>query len=176
METLIALSIFTVSVLGLMSVLSAGVSDTTYAKKKITATYLAQEGAEYIRNIRDTYTLYSATGQAGWDAFNGKVTGAGCHQPSGCYFDDRDLNYDNQVQPITGIAMTECAGSCPSLLYDSGTGKYNYAIGADSGFIRKIQVLIISGNETKVSSSTYWTQNSGTYQITLSESLFNWVE
>lgn len=69
-ETLVAISIFTVSILGMMSVLASGISNTNYAKQKITAEYLAQEGIEYVRNTRDTNMLYNAGGsQAGWIAF-----------------------------------------------------------------------------------------------------------
>ena len=177
-ETLIALAVFSVSILGLMSVLSQGISDTNYAKKKNTATYLAQEGIEYIRNIRDTYVLYSTDGPTGWSAFNTKMTEspALCQEASGCYFDDQDLNYDNQEQPIAGIFMIACGATCAPLLYDSTTGKYNYVTGENSGFTRKIQVTLINTNETQVSSTVSWTQKSGTYQMTFYENLFNWVE
>lgn len=177
-ETLVALAIFSVSILGLMSVLSQGISDTSYAKRKNIAAYLAQEGIEYMRNIRDTYVLYSEDGSIGWDVFKTKLISspAKCHLDNGCYFDDQDLNYNNQVQPITGIYMIECGVTCASLLYDSDTGKYNYITGDNSGFIRKIQVDLISGNELKISSTVFWTQGSGTYQMTFSENLFRWVE
>lgn len=65
-ETLVAISIFTMSILGLMSILASGISDINYAKNKITAAYIAQDGIEYIRNMRDTYVLYSVNG---WDNF-----------------------------------------------------------------------------------------------------------
>ncbi len=177
-ETLVALSIFSVSILGLMSVLAQGISDTNYTKKKNTAIYLAQEGIEYIRNIRDTYVLYFASGPVGWTAFNTKMIepAASCDESNGCYFDDQDLDYSNTTQPITGIYMIACGSTCAHLLYDPITGKYNYLLGNDLGFIRKIQVVTINSNETKVLSTVSWTQGSGTYQITFSESLFNWVE
>lgn len=57
-ETLVAISIFTVSLIGIMSVLASGISDTNYAKQKMIAGYLAQEGIECIRNTRDNYILY----------------------------------------------------------------------------------------------------------------------
>ncbi|MBU0999179.1 type II secretion system GspH family protein [Patescibacteria group bacterium] len=57
-ETLVAISIFSVSLLGLMSILASSISDTNYTKKKIAAEYLAQEGIECVRNVRDTYVLY----------------------------------------------------------------------------------------------------------------------
>ena len=50
-ETLVAISIFTISILGMLSVLASSIANTTYAKQKMVATYLAQEGIEYIRNI-----------------------------------------------------------------------------------------------------------------------------
>ena len=180
-ETLIALSIFTLSVLALMFVSSQGISDTASAKNKIIATYLAQEGIEYMRNMRDTYILYSASSSAGFSAFNTKLTAptALCDQPdhpNGCYFDNQNLNYSDETMPITDTPMTACASSCPILLYDSATGKYNYATGDTSDFIRRIQSIQLNANETKVFVTVYWIQGSGTAHITFSESLFNWLE
>lgn len=68
-ETLVALSIFTMSILGLMSVLSSGISDTNYVKQKMAAGYIAQEGIECMRNVRDSYTLYSVTTGLTWQDF-----------------------------------------------------------------------------------------------------------
>jgi Tfp pilus assembly protein PilV len=58
-ETLVAVSIFSLSILSLMAVLAQGISDTNYAKQRIIAAYLAQEGIEYVRNMRDTYVLFA---------------------------------------------------------------------------------------------------------------------
>ncbi len=69
-ETLVSLSIFSVSVILFMSVLGSGITDTNYAKQKIVAGYLAQEGIEYMRNMRDNNVLYDPMGpQHGWDTF-----------------------------------------------------------------------------------------------------------
>lgn len=68
-ETLVAISIFTVSILGLMLVLASGISNINYAKNKITASYLAQEGIEYVRNMRDTDGLYTDITHKTWDTF-----------------------------------------------------------------------------------------------------------
>ncbi len=69
-ETLVAISIFTMSILGLMSVLASSISNTNYAKQKMAATYLAQEGIEYARNMRDTNVLSDTTStQHGWETF-----------------------------------------------------------------------------------------------------------
>lgn len=177
-ETLIAISIFTVSILSLLVVLSQSISRTNYAKTKVVASFLAEEGVEYIRNMRDTYVLYSATTQAGWDAFNSKLTTNSCEAADGCYFNADNLIYSDTTQPMIDIIFSACSSAtCPNgiLLYDPATGKYGFS-GVSSGYSRKITVNIISANETEVFSTVYWTQGSGTYNIVFSESLFNWVE
>jgi|SRR3989344_741719 len=179
-ETLLALAIFTISVVALMAVLSEGVADTSYAKKKLIAVYLAQEGVEYIRNMRDTFVLYDAGGaQAGWTVFNNNLTDASaCQGVNGCYFGDLNAaDFSDTTQPMIGIVVTACGTNCPTMLYDATTGKYNYTTGASSGYIRKIWITPANPtNETKVVSKVSWTQGSGTYNITFSENLFNWVE
>jgi type II secretory pathway pseudopilin PulG len=176
-ETLVAVSIFTMSILGLLSILSQGISDTGYAKKKMVAAYLAQEGIEYIRNMRDTFVLYDATdAPTGWASFKNKLLSSSCQLSNGCYFNDGSLNYGNPSQPMAGITLTACGGSCSPLLYDGSTGKYGYVSGTNSGFIRKIQINPINTDEIRVFSTITWTQGSGSHDITFSEDLFNWVE
>lgn len=176
-ETLVAVSIFTISILGLLVVLSQGISNTNYAKTKIIASYLAQEGVEYIRNMRDTYVLYDlADSQTGWNTFNARLLSASCQASNGCYFDDQGLDFTDPDQPMTGITVAICGGSCPELKYDSTTGKYGYASGANSGYTRKIKITQVSADEMKVFSTVFWKQGSGNYNMIFSESLFNWIE
>lgn len=178
-ETLVAISIFTLSILALLAVLTQGISNTGYAKKKLIASYLAQEGVEHMRNMRDTYVLYTGTSQAGWDAFKAKLSNNSCtNLPDGCYFNADNLNYSDPTQPMIDITLTACSATmCPNgaLSYNSATGKYGFS-GVSSGYSRKITASTVSANETKVFSTVYWTQGSGNYNMVFSESLFNWVE
>jgi len=175
-ETLVAISIFTVSVLAMISVLSDGIADTNYAKKKVTSVYLAQEGIETIRNMRDTYMLFSLPASKWTDFVNKTSACTGGAGANGCYFDDWNLDYNNPTQPITNIPLTACGANCPTLLYDSSTGRYNYFTGVNSGFIRKIKVRNIDANSMEVTVTIFWTQQSGTYQLALEEHLINWTE
>ena len=190
-ETLVSISIFTTSILALLAILSGGIANTGYAKKKIIASYLAQEGIEYMRNMRDTFALYNAGGaQIGWEAFNTKVSGGiypsgnsvctqggGNSSSNGCYFDNQNLNYSNNSQPMAGIDVIACGVSCSELKYYNVTGEYDYSFsGANSGYTRKIRVMQVNANESKIFSTVSWVQGSGTHSITLSESLFNWIE
>ncbi|KKR43685.1 MAG: hypothetical protein UU10_C0015G0025 [Parcubacteria group bacterium GW2011_GWF1_40_6] len=162
-ETLVAISIFTVSMLGLMAVLSQGISDTNYAKRKIIAEYLAQEGIEYVRNMRDTYVLYTIPG--GWDAFKPKLSP--CGSTSECGFDNTLLSPDVFV----------CATHDEQCKLYEDNGNYNTnSLGDDSGFVRTIHTDRISDDEIKVFSTVSWMQGSGERSVTFSENLFNWAE
>jgi prepilin-type N-terminal cleavage/methylation domain-containing protein len=175
-ETLVAISIFAVSILGILVALSQGLVDNGYAKKKVVAAYLAQEGIEYVRNLRDTYMIYGGNPQTSWDTFKSRLTQApaSCDGASGCYFNPSGINYSDQSQPIIDMSITGCSGSCPVLLYSNGA--YSYSAGIDSGYRRKISVVQENADEIKVISTVSWTQGSGTYSVVFSDSLFNWIE
>lgn len=90
-ETLVAISIFSTSILALIVVLGQGIANTNYAKTKIMATYLAQEGIEYIRNMRDTGVLYDTGGpQVGWDNFKSNLVS--CYAVVGCNIKNLNAN------------------------------------------------------------------------------------
>jgi len=171
-ETLVAVSIFAVSILALMSVLAQGISNTNYAKQKMIATYLAQEGIEYIRNMRDTHVLYSTNGD--WGSFTNKF--------SSCKLTNNGCGIDNSF-PITDsqfIFQCSSSGKKCNLYINTNNGSYSAdpTSGDDSGFIRKIQMDKIGNgdHEVKIYSTVSWTQGSGDYQITFSENLFDWVD
>jgi type II secretory pathway pseudopilin PulG len=63
-ETLFAVLIFSASLIALMAIAGRGISATLMARDQGTASYLAQEGLEVVRNMRDTNTL----GGGAWDA------------------------------------------------------------------------------------------------------------
>lgn len=176
-ETLVAVSIFSVSVLALMVVLSNSIIATSYAKKKIIAAYLAQEGIEYLRNMRDTYVLYQTSTSDGWSDFKTKIVPCDGAETNGCYFDDQTLDFFNPTRPITDIIITECATeTCPYLLHDPVGGRYNYLTGAETDFSRKIIITNISEDEIEIVSTVSWLQGSGKYEIAFSENLFNWTK
>jgi len=178
-ETLVAVAIFSVALVALLTSLGRGIADISYAKNKTTAEYLAQEGIEYIRNMRDTYVLYNVGGaQVGWDTFRAKVGATNdtiCARANkyGCYLPDLDFNNSSA---ITNITPTDCGAPCLYLRYNPANGAYNYSAGLNSIFSRKIVVTQTNTNELKILSTVSWTQGSGSKSTTLSESLFNWVE
>lgn len=167
METLVAISIFSMSILGLMSVLAQGISNINYAKQRMVAEYLAQEGIEYVRNMRDTYTLYDAvSGQEGWNDFKTKF--APCIATT--------CGLDMEVDALDAGAVFQCPpGSCDLYLLGAayGTGTYG---GTNSGFRRRIQIAQTTADEMEVYVRVDWTQGAGNKEVLVSETIFNWVE
>ncbi|MBI2630786.1 hypothetical protein HYW73_01030 [Candidatus Nomurabacteria bacterium] len=164
-ETLVSVSVFTVSILGLLVVLSQGIANTGYAKKKLTASYLAQEGIEYIRNMRDTYVLYTGVPGNSWSGFKSKLASCNPSPRNGCGFDT--------VFPHNVFV---CNNPNDCKLYVNNGGYDTNGSGTDSGFVREIWMTPVGSNEVKIFSTVLWTQGSGSYSITFSESLFNWIE
>ncbi|MEI6281068.1 MAG: prepilin-type N-terminal cleavage/methylation domain-containing protein [bacterium] len=179
-ETLVAVSIFSLSILALLVVLTQGIANNNYAKKKIIAGYLAQEGIEYIRNMRDTFVLYpdNADTPTGWVDFKAYLVAASCDIGAGCYYNADTLFSIAPPKPIAKTPFYPCVVSCPNIMYKDDSGEYGYSIGslsADSGYSRKIEVRIIGENEVEIFSTVSWAQGSGTYSMTFSEDLFNWI-
>jgi hypothetical protein len=158
--------------LGILSVLASGISNTTYAKNKIIAGYLAQEGIEYIRNMRDTCVISDQIN--GWSNFNSKL--------SSCLGSSASCSFDNTKNPSFSSVFSAC-GSSPytsCLLYLSN-GNYNIdnigGTGVNSGFIRKVWMTTTSNSdEVRIFSEVDWKQGSGNYSVTFSDNLYNWMQ
>jgi type II secretory pathway pseudopilin PulG len=182
-ETLVAVSIFSVALIGMMAVIASSMAHTSYAKRKITAAYLAQEGIEYIKNMRDTYVLDENL--KGWgtpsleESFMQRVFGCEMNNnnnnKNGCGIDiSKSMNQGNFLFKCNN-ASDKCdlyVSDGKYRTYPSGTA----AVGTDSGFIRRIWREPVNDNEIKIFSSVEWKQGSGNYSITFSENLFNWIK
>jgi prepilin-type N-terminal cleavage/methylation domain-containing protein len=181
-ETLIAISIFSMSVVGLMTVLARGISDTNYAKHRITASYLAEEGIEYIKNMRDTYVLNDPTSASdGWDKFLVKINNNNCRDIDlGCKFDDnKTLDFTSLEDP--NFIFSSCGNTVDcSLYYYEDNGKYSYSqngSGVNSGFTRVIYIPVLDlAKEVVVYSTVSWSKGSTQYKITFSNNLLKWKE
>jgi len=161
-ETLVALAIFTTSITVLISVTGSGVANVNYAKNKFVASYLAQEGVEMVRNIRDNAWLTG--GPTGWSTFLTSTTPGvlDCISATGC-----------TIEPTT-LQVAACSAPCPNLNYDT-QGFYTAGSGTPTLFTRKIEIDdSLSADEIKVTSTVSWNQGAIPYSASYSESLLNW--
>ncbi len=167
-ETLVAISIFSLSILSVMAFMSQSPVDTRYAENKMRAAYLAQEGIEYLRNIRDNYMLFTSSSSLTWSNFVSKVSS--CAVGSECGV--------NVSLPPTDPNSVFLCSSDPNQckLYVDGGNYNNGAIGVDSGLVRKISVQSINQNEMEIFSTVSFNISGKSYSVTFSEVLFNWAE
>ncbi|MBP9802925.1 MAG: prepilin-type N-terminal cleavage/methylation domain-containing protein [Candidatus Pacebacteria bacterium] len=180
-ETLVAISIFTIALIGMLNITGGTISDTNYAKDKLVANYLASEGIEYIRNLRDTYNLYEANG---WDGFLSHIKVCKVENKTGCYINPRNIDFNNQTQPMKSLEVNECAGGvCPNLYYepDLAIYKYNYISGNLTSFSRKIFIeelptQNLQDKEIKVTSTVSFVAGRRSSSVTFTTYLKNWNE
>lgn len=172
-ETLVALAIFTFSIVGLIVITSQGIADTNFAKNKFVASYLAQEGIEIVRNVRDSGAL---TGAAWEDTFQqNALAGLGAcfvsAQSTGC-----DIDADT-------FAIDSCSAAsrngCGPLRYDAATGAYILnSVNVDvleSSFSRVIALRTISANEVEITSTVSWRQGTTSKNVTVVATLADWI-
>ncbi len=89
-EALVAITILLLAIAGPMTIASQGLKLSTDAREQMTAFYIAQEGVELVRAIRDTNALESYQGPAAHDWVENipaACTGAGSGNNLGCGID-----------------------------------------------------------------------------------------
>ena len=169
-ETLVAVMIFTSSVLALIAILSTSLSTIVHTKQKLVGTYLAQEGIEYIRNMRDSYVIYEKD-DTGWASFKDKISL--CITPNYCGID----NLEPPRKEKFTFACDSPSFSLCKLYIEKGnynSDKNGIPKGTDSGFTRKIEIENITNDEIKIISTVLWKSGSSDKSISFSENLFNW--
>lgn len=180
LETLIAITILLLSVVGPMTIASKGLLAATYARDEISAFYLGQEAVEYIRNARETNYLVDCYGAdttlcADKTAWLEGLTE--CISVDGCYIDVKQPFRQDSGNTFNADAIVPCPEEgCPVLRF--GDGVYDYDPGSDSSkYTRKISITSISSNEVKVEIAVSWYAGSlisSVKTFTIRENLFNW--
>jgi len=126
-ELVISILILSVAVIAVSSAFFVMTILTSDAADRLTATYLAQEGMEIARNMRDENWLKMDANPAGstWDS------GLDC--ANGCQADYKTGTND-------ALVMSPWSGSGTYLRIDPLNGFYNYTGGEDTKFKRKITI------------------------------------
>lgn len=157
-ELIIAIAVLSFGILGTYEAFYAIFSRNQNVSIRFSAVYLAQEGMEIIRNLRDKNFITGADWSAGL---------LDCE--TGCQADYKTgtaaQSAANQIQPY----------SDSNFLKISGDGFYGYDIGSDSIFKRKITINKISGTEIlKVSSRVMWDYRGEQFNFTVDGYIYNW--
>lgn len=168
-EVLIALTIFSIAVAGIVTVSVQGGVNITNVRNRTIAKYLAEEGIELMRGVRDTNVVASTVPATGWGNFITLVTSTANCTSSPCDVD----------ATVPGSIIT-CTTTCPVLAYNESTGYYNHQpIGGStsnrvSPFTRNLVITSVSSDEIEVVSTVSWREGNNQQSIIMRESMFNW--
>lgn len=161
-ETLVAITILLVAIVGPMSAISSSLSQMSLARDQMTAINLAQEGIEAVRQKRDSNVLEVIAGVPGSNWM-------------------KDLNqphYTIDGGGAFGVAVDFCPGSCDlqPVFTDVATGFYRQEAGTlATQFFRKVSITGGGTIERKIISTVEWQRGSAWQEVVISESLFNWT-
>jgi prepilin-type N-terminal cleavage/methylation domain-containing protein len=161
-ETLVAISILMISIVGPMYSIYRALQATYISRDELAATGLAQEGAEYVRNVRDSNYLATLGGTATpW-----LQNLSNCQTINGCTV-DTFTRYSSTPQA--------CSTVCTPLYINVG-GQYTQQVGGTkTHFTRTVTITNPTSIEAIVNVKVSWITNHVTYSVIVNEHLYNWL-
>lgn len=151
-EVSVAIFLITIGVGGAITLVNQTIAFFQVTSSQLVATYLAQEGLEIVKNIRDTNLLKIHKGAGGVNWSDGLL---GC--ALGCEGDYND---------------SALASSTERYLKIDG-GFYNYDSGQESGFKREI-FIVPDSDILEVLVKVSWQERGRSYQVSIQENLYKW--
>ena len=152
MESLVAISIVLVSVVGPLTIISKTLSYARFARDEITAFYLAQDAVEFVHNAKDNNII---AGNAWLLGLSQCISGV-------C-----------DVDSVAGEVLS-CGGSCAPLKL-SASGVYGHTNGQNTAFVREISITEISENrEATVAVTIRWGEEILRRSFSIREHVFSW--
>ena len=184
-ETLVATMILTVALIPLLTLITNSIFSAKIAGDQLTATYLAQEAIDHIRNDRDT----NAFQVLNWDNFlsrygydtSGTSNNTKCFTTNGCQLEASIFDYPSTNIKLCGSSVPSWGSiTCDQFNYDkNGTNgtyyNYNSGNGVLSNFKRKITMDTGFGKDEIVVTVLVEWKNGNTFMSKkLQTSLLNW--
>jgi len=161
-ESLVAIAILTAVIIGVTSAVQRGLSSYIFSKDQIVAFYLAQEGFEGLRNVRDENRLNNRD----W------LTAIAQNSSDPCYYGNACTN-----SPVESSVLTPCIGigACPILRQDTSTKFFGYnGSWPETIYVREITLGVVSATEVTVTVKVTWNKGGVTRVFKARENLFNW--
>ena len=145
-ETLVGAVILATVILGPVTFLATSFTKVDASEDRLSALYLAQEGLELTRRVRDNNIL------------------AGNNWNQGLTDGNYEIDYNSPLTSYAGL----------SLRYDATNGLYSYDSGATTKYTRKITIANIAADQMRITSHMDWVDKSGAKSAELQEVLYNW--
>lgn len=190
-ETVVALGVILGALFGPVSLIVRGIYSFSYAKNKLMAVNLAQEGIELARMVRENNQI-CLKDAPGWSAGHDWKTDFDGSSGSSMVGTGRRVDATDMISYVCGgnmIHNTKMQPGCDSipLRLDSG-GKYGYDIsGQESIFYRCIDINNVSGSESTsrgapitppnmfdVTSTVTWNERGMNRTLVFTQRFYNW--
>ncbi len=157
-EVITAIFILTVGVGGSFSLVYQTLSTVYDVRSRLTASFLAQEGVEIVKNLRDAAWLESrAATSTSWLTYLGEGEG--------------DYELDYSTTDLTDRALG--ANDDPTYLRVDNDGFFNYSSGDVTHFTRKIS-LSSTTNTVDVIVLVNWEVGGRDHDLEIKETITNW--
>lgn len=162
-EVLVAITILIVGIISGFVLVTRALYNVAVIKDRLTASFLAQEGIELTRQIRDSNFLRILNGEpANW------MDGLG----GGIYIIESKVDSEESIG-LVDIGEDENR----FFFYDNVLKIYNYNDnGEPTTFIRKIEIETISNDEIRVESIMQWKTRTIDFDLTVEDHLYNWMK
>ncbi len=162
-EAMVAVSLLVIGFLGMITLINRSIGLNRVVADNYTATYLAAEGIEVVKNMVDSNFLQNTWFQH-FDTM-------GCISISGCSW---EVQYDTSWEP----GHTPAQYSSRPLYFNTTTGLYAYApFGDRTSFTRRVVVTFRGpeNNEMIVHSIVEWRTRGGSLSsLDLEDHFYNW--
>ncbi len=157
-EIMIAITVVEIGIVGIYSAIWRSTASLYDVSSRFTAFYLAREGLELVRNIRDTNWLQQISSTStSWDD---SLTNCS----TGCKLDYSSSDIaDPTLSPYQG-----------GYLKIDNNGFYNYSTGQRTIFKRKIMVNHLGDDILNVKVEVTWQGSEKLNSIEVQENLYNW--
>lgn len=166
-ESLVAIIILVFAITGAASAIQIGISSYIFSKDQIIAFYLAQEGFEQIRNLRDENGLKNQN----W------LTGISANSSDPCFF---GKSCAADPVPLGNPLLFRCGdtpGTCPVLRQNATTGFFGYNLSWPATiFRREILLTQINAREISILVTVDWSKGPVNRQFRARENLLNWQQ
>ena len=179
-ETMVAVSILALSVAGPLFTASRAIVAAGIARDRLTASYLAQEGIEYVRAMRDNEFLaaYQAGGTDVSDvAWSNFLSGGAAASITQCRATTCTLDPARSMGTGSGFSLQPCiGGACTPLYVANGiyTQQSNIPGAVQTPFTRTIQAIDVSANDERIVSTVSWSYHGVPYAVTVYDHLTPW--
>ena len=150
LEMMIAIVVITVGLIAIMSLIHRAVLGSQLAASRVQAAYLAQEGLEIVRNIRDSNWLEQ-------------------RENPGVVW-DQNLQSGDWEAGFSDLTLTPLQGRNLKI----NGSFYNYSSGKDAKFIRKITIQKPSPDTLEVAVEISWQERGRSFATSFYETLYDW--